>query len=131
MDKQEAEYIAGKVLDKHVLEYHKTSKKRFKPPTLEEVELYLKENPELKGVTARDFWKGYDDGGWVDTQGNPVRNWRLKLRTRCNYGHTSEVSVADHKCSRSFCTEDAVHSGVDDTNQKYYLCETHKPKGKL
>ena len=41
----------------------------------------------------------------------------------------SAAVIADHKCSRSFCTEDAVYSGVDDTGLKYYLCEAHKPKG--
>ena len=130
MDKQEVEYIADLAVNKHVSRFHKKSKKKFKPPTLEEVQLYQKENPELSSIDAEDFWKGYNDGNWADTQGNPVRNWKLKLRTRCNYGRTSEVSVSDHRCSRSFCLEPAVYSSVDDTGLKYYLCEAHKPKGK-
>lgn len=132
MDKQEVEYIVIEMLGRHVMEYHKASKKKFKPPTLKEVQLYQKENPELSGINAEDFWKGYNDSNppWIDTRGNPVRNWKLKFRTRCNYSNTPEVSVSDHKCSRSFCTEDAVFSGVDDTGLKYYLCEGHKPKGK-
>lgn len=114
-------------ISKGISKSNSKGKKKFKPPTLKEVELYLKDNPELTGVTARDFWKGYDDGNWEDTRGNPVRNWKLKLRTRCNYGHPSEVSIADKRCAH--CREPAVWQGPDDTGQKYYLCEAHKPKG--
>jgi len=55
--------------------------KVFVPPTLEEVEKYIYENPELKNVDPKTFWKGFNDGGWIDTRGNPVRNWKLKIRT--------------------------------------------------
>jgi hypothetical protein len=60
-------------------------KKVWKPPTLEEVKAYQKANPELRGVDAYLFWKGLSDGGWVDTQGKPVRNWKLKMRTWASY----------------------------------------------
>lgn len=65
-----------------------TSKQRkgFVPPTLEDVKKYISENSELNNIDPQDFWKGYSDGGWIDTQGKPVRNWKLKLRTRSNYG---------------------------------------------
>ena len=65
----------------------KGGKKKFIPPTLDEVKKYAAENPELTGIDPVDFWKGYNDGGWIDTQGKPVRNWKLKFRTRSNYGN--------------------------------------------
>lgn len=55
--------------------------KVFIPPTMEEVKQYIQENPELANVDARTFFKGFNDSGWIDTQGKPVRNWKLKLRT--------------------------------------------------
>lgn len=64
-------------------------KQKFIPPTLDEVKQYIKENPEIK-VDATDFWKGFNDGGWIDTKGNPVRNWKLKLRTWSKYGNRPE-----------------------------------------
>lgn len=66
----------------------KQSKKKrvFTPPTLEDVKKYISDNPELKNVDPNTFWKGFNDGGWIDTQGKPVRNWKMKLRTWSNYG---------------------------------------------
>jgi hypothetical protein len=62
----------------------KESRGRFTPPTLEDVEKYIAGNPELANIDAGTFWKGFNDGGWIDTRGNPVRNWKLKLRTWSN-----------------------------------------------
>jgi hypothetical protein len=56
-------------------------KKRWIPPTLDEVKAYWKANPELANVDPYLFWRGFQDGGWIDTQGRPVRNWKLKMRT--------------------------------------------------
>ncbi len=67
--------------------------KKFKPPTLEEVQKYVKDNPEIK-VDPVDFWKGFNDGGWIDTRGNPVRNWKLKLRTWNRYGSDTKKHEA-------------------------------------
>lgn len=65
----------------------KNDKKRhtFVPPSIEEVKKYIQENPELSNIDPVDFFKGYSDGGWIDTQGKPVRNWKLKLRTRSKF----------------------------------------------
>lgn len=60
-------------------------KGKFKPPTFEEVVEYISKNPELKNVDPKTFWKGFNDSGWIDTRGNPVRNWKLKLRTWSSY----------------------------------------------
>jgi hypothetical protein len=60
--------------------------KSFTPPTFEEVKKYITENPELSNVNAETFFKGFNDSGWIDTRGNPVKNWKLKLRTWSSYG---------------------------------------------
>lgn len=57
---------------------------RFAPPTLEEVKAYITE----KGLTvkAEDFYTYFttpNDKGetWIDSRGNPVKNWKQKLQT--------------------------------------------------
>lgn len=69
-------------LDKNRLEKNREDKsigKRFTPPKLEEVEAYVKERSS--SVDAKRFWEYYEAGGWKDSKGNPVRNWKQKLLT--------------------------------------------------
>jgi hypothetical protein len=104
-------------------------KRRFKPPTLEDVKKYIQENPELSNIDPYDFWKGYSDGGWIDTYGKPVRNWKLKLRTRSNCSN-AEKSTQELQCRiRTHgvqCSNYGSPSGQDDSGQQYYICEKHK-----
>lgn len=53
--------------------------RRFTPPTLEEVEAYVKERSS--SVDAKRFWEYYEAGGWKDSKGNAVKNWKQKLLT--------------------------------------------------
>lgn len=51
----------------------------FTPPTLDEVRAYCKSrnsdvNPDL-------FFEYFDTGNWIDSKGNPVKNWKQKLLT--------------------------------------------------
>jgi hypothetical protein len=109
----------------HEERLHKKGRKVFRPPTLEEVKEYIRQNPELSNVNAYDFWKGYNDSDppWIDTQGKPVRNWKLKLRTRSN----CQIQPIN-RCRR--CGKSGSYAGEDDTGQRYYLCDEHQPKKK-
>lgn len=84
----------------HVKEYHGAKRGRFIPPTLDEIIIYQVECPELQNVDAKDFYRGYADAGWIDTQGKPVRNWKLKLRTRSNIAKAlkKDIRPAKHLC---------------------------------
>lgn len=48
-------------------------------PTLEEVEAYARERNSP--VDPRQFFEYFEAGGWKDSKGNPVRNWKQKLIT--------------------------------------------------
>lgn len=66
-------------VDKNRLEKSRLEdkRKRFTPPTLEEVQAYCKERKN--NVDAKKFFDYYQEGEWHDSQGKPVRNWKQKL----------------------------------------------------
>ena len=49
------------------------------PPTIEEVRQYIDDNDLM--VDADYFYEYYQYNGWCDKGGDPVKNWKLKLRT--------------------------------------------------
>jgi len=65
-----------KDIDKDVA---KKRKARFVPPTLDEVNAYILE--KRLHVSAKQFLDYFSEGGWVDSKGNSVRNWKQKLLT--------------------------------------------------
>ena len=67
----------------------KGAKKKFIPPTLDEVVAYCRERNSP--VDPKRFYDYFAVSGWVDGQGQPVRNWKQKLITwegRKRDGHT-------------------------------------------
>lgn len=58
-------------------------RKRFVPPTLEEIEKYIKEK-ELK-VEPKQFYEYFTEMNWIDSRGNKVKNWKGKLLTWNGY----------------------------------------------
>lgn len=57
----------------------KDKKKRFVPPTLEEVRQYCKERNN--GVDAKKFFDYFEESDWYDSKGQKVRNWKQKVIT--------------------------------------------------
>ena len=58
--------------------------KAFVPPTVEEVRQYCLQRKS--GVDPVRFWEYFDTGGWKDSEGKPVRNWKQKLITWETHG---------------------------------------------
>ncbi len=56
----------------------------FKEPTFEEFLQYIAEK-KLNINNPKGLYEGYADAGWIDTRGNPVVNWKLKLQTLHNF----------------------------------------------
>jgi len=54
-------------------------KKKFTPPTLEEVVEYAKSKGRLD--LAKNFYNYFTEGKWVDSKGNKVKNWKQKFIT--------------------------------------------------
>ena len=53
--------------------------KQFVPPSVDEVKEYCRQRKS--GVDPVRFWEYFDTGGWKDSEGKPVRNWKQKLLT--------------------------------------------------
>lgn len=68
---------------KHSSIKNKRGKKQFIPPTLEEVENYCKERNN--NVDAKKFFDYFAAADWIDSKGNPVRNWKQKVITWESY----------------------------------------------
>lgn len=71
--------------------------KRFKPPTLEVFIAYIRDN-KLAISNPEGLYQGYSDGGWIDTRGNIIRNWKLKLHTLHNFRKVEKPVFAKPKC---------------------------------
>lgn len=67
---------------------NRRDRKPFIPPTLEDVEKYCKERNN--GVDAKKFFDYFDAADWIDSKGNPVRNWKQKVITWESYAKQTE-----------------------------------------
>lgn len=72
---------------------NKRESKPFVPPTLEEVEAYCKKRNN--SVDAKRFYDFFEASDWVDSKGNPVRNWKQKIITWEGYTKPTERKNAD------------------------------------
>jgi len=62
--------------DKKVI---KRDKRNFTPPTFDDVSAYCKERNS--SVDPKKFFDYFNAGNWIDSKGNPVRNWKQKIIT--------------------------------------------------
>jgi hypothetical protein len=72
-------------------------KKKFEPPSLDEVIKFFKKNGYRWDIAELTF-KYYSDADWHDSKGKPVLNWKQKIRGnwfkpeyRDNQGPNSEI----------------------------------------
>lgn len=98
---------------------------KFKPPTIEEVEAYVK----LRNLTVnpQKFLMHYEDSDppWTNKEGEPVKNWKLTAQS----WHFNNMSRADtRRCS--CCSNYGVYVYKDDTGLPYWRCVDHKLKPK-
>ena len=67
---------------------NKNNNNKYKIPTLEEIQEYIKEkNMNVDGET---FYNYFTTSNWIDSKGNKVKNWKQKLITWNSYGKKKE-----------------------------------------
>ena len=75
--------------DKEKKKIDKRKNQSFVPPSLQDVEAYCRERNS--SVDPKRFFDYFEAGGWVDSKGNPVRNWKQKLLTWEAHGGKENV----------------------------------------
>jgi hypothetical protein len=58
---------------------NENKKKNIETPTLEEVKMWFIDQGSTAEQGAK-AWQYYTDGNWHDAKGQPVKNWRQKMR---------------------------------------------------
>lgn len=76
--------------------------KPFTPPTLKEVEAYCKQRKN--NVDAKRFFDFFDASDWIDSKGNPVRNWKQKVITWESYAKPKEGNETDGQAAGNSST---------------------------
>jgi len=100
------------------VEKSKVGKRKFIPPTIEEVIKYVKE----KGynVDVKKFMEYYAESAWHDRDGKPVQNWKQKIIAVWN------KPGGQKKCRSLNCKAIGIYTSTDDTGQICWWCEEHK-----
>jgi hypothetical protein len=86
-------------------------KKKFVPPTLEEVRAYILE--KRLNVDAQKFFDYYDAGSWHDGNGKAVKNWKQKCLTWDK--HDNQGTLQKAKPMGNGVYKVNTFSGGDDT----------------
>ena len=88
-----------------------SAKKKFVPPTLEEVTEYCRSRNSP--VDPKKFWEYFNEGGWKDAKGNAVKNWKQKILTWEKYD-TPKVETKEPTVS-SFDTDEFMLKALKRT----------------
>lgn len=86
-------------------------KKRFTPPTQEEVEAYCKERNS--SVDPQAFYEYFTQGNWTDSKGQKVRNWKQKLITWENH-RNDRASPKQNSFSKGIMQQDYDMSAIEE-----------------
>lgn len=78
----------------------KKVRKSFVKPTVEEISAYCRERGN--GIDADAFFDKYESNGWVDKNGNPMKDWKATIRTwerwrKDNPGPKKRVSAQQYE----------------------------------
>lgn len=91
------------------VEKNKPKKKSFVPPTLPEVQEYVKERGLMIDPTA--FFDYFTEGGWKDSEGKPVKNWKQKALTwDCSARTRRTLDAARHLLPKKSAVKSATYS---------------------
>lgn len=98
-------------IDKDRLEIDK-KRTRFTPPTLSEVQEYVKERNSQ--VDPKQFYDYFTAGEWKDSKGNQVKNWKQKLITWEKFN----IKEAPKRTMNNFTSSDTTEEDLDDWSKK-------------
>ena len=95
-----------------------SKKKKFVPPTVEEVEAYCRERENT--IDAQHFVDYYTANGWVQGKGKPIKDWKATVRTwernsgeKKNERNNAGVTTRDSGESKTEFTEEQRQAARD------------------
>lgn len=105
-------------------------RKKFSPPTLQEITEYVKKNNYV--VDTKKFFDYYTASGWIDSNGHKVRSWKQKVITWSGRGgldgkKTKLLPIIGKICGLPGCCMPAVYKDTKG-NYDHYYCREHMPK---
>lgn len=119
-DKQkqtDKEYGIGNKEKDYPSDNPKRKSSRFVPPTLEEVKVYCIE--QAPNVDADAFYKYFTEGNWIDSKGNPVKNWKQKILTWNKFNGNIRASPTDKPVSQKFHNFQERSYDFDDLEKRF------------
>lgn len=87
-DAQQNKIKENKIKENKINNIDGEKRKRFAPPTFEEVEKYAYEKG--REDLAKPFFDYFEAGQWIDSEGKKVRSWKQKFITWCNRNEKKE-----------------------------------------
>jgi len=108
---KEYKEIKNKELNKkdiNTLESQTPKKLSFVAPSLDQIEDYC--TLKKLDVVAADFYEYFTEMKWIDSKGEPVKNWKGKLLTwnKFKNGGTKNDSKSDRKISKGYTGSETV-----------------------
>jgi hypothetical protein len=83
--------LITKELKKDISKDISKERKKFIPPTLEEIQTYCKSRNN--NVDPQKFFDYFNESGWIDSKGNSVKNWKQKIITWESNNNTNKKST--------------------------------------
>ncbi len=113
-----------KAIKDHEAKLHAKTK-RFKPPTIDEIEAEIKEKEyDIDPIT---FFYNYEANGWKRGK-TKMSNWKAALVT-WNRSDIGQKNTRKRRlCSIHNCNKLGIYKGYDMTGQASWKCEVHKQK---
>lgn len=90
--------------------------KKFNPPSLDDVKKYVSE--KKLSVNAEQFYNYFTEGNWVDSKGNPVKNWKQKILTWNGYANKENPTkkTSNHE-QREYDNLDFLYANMEGAKQ--------------
>lgn len=97
-------------------------RKRFKPPTIDEVKAYVAE--KNLSVNPDKFYTYFAEGNWHDGEGKPVKNWKQKLLTWDAHASRTDKTVTASTAGSGYVSHSDRERAAND--EMYRRCEITK-----
>jgi len=95
-------------------EEKKEKRKRFTPPTVDEVRAYCEERHN--NIDAERFINYYETNGWVQGKGKPIKDWKAAVRT---WEQNNFNSAKETQKSVEIPVPDYMRQQIEDMKKRF------------